>query len=341
MAKYKKPLIVIAVLAVLIGLYTLIGSNNKMTAQRKISAMDTNFALTAYGKRADKSMAKAEDAIREIESVTSPIDESSVCYAINHANGEKINVSDEVAKMIMEAENIYTRSNHAYDLTTYPLLEQWGFTTGDLRVPENEEISSALDCLCMDEVDLNYNEELNEYTVAIPSYGQLSFVTCEKGCAADTAAEALKESGIESAAISLSGYFQAFGTRPDGKLWSVGITNPDDPTDYLGIIAVGEGTAATVGPYQENKAAILDPRTGYPVDNELKSVTVFCEDGTKAGCLANAMYICGTDKAIEYWRTYGDFEMILINKSNEIFCTAGMREHFSLNNDDYAVSFLE
>ena len=75
---------------------------------------------------------------------------------------------------------------------------------------------------------------------------------------------------------------------------------------------------------------ILDPRTGAPVENGLKSVTVIGAEGKKCDALSTALFVMGRDAAIEHWRTYGDFDMVLLTEENEVYITEGLRDGFSL-----------
>ena len=75
---------------------------------------------------------------------------------------------------------------------------------------------------------------------------------------------------------------------------------------------------------------ILDPRTGAPVENGLKSVTVVGAEGKKCDALSTALFVMGKDAAIEHWRAYGDFEMVLLTEENVVYITEGLRDSFSL-----------
>ena len=90
---------------------------------------------------------------------------------------------------------------------------------------------------------------------------------------------------------------------------------------------------------------LLNPETGRPMNNTLKSVTIVCSDGTTADCLSTAMFILGQSKCINYWRQYGTkengFDMVLINNDNEVICTKGLIEKFTLTNSDYTLRYIE
>ena len=86
---------------------------------------------------------------------------------------------------------------------------------------------------------------------------------------------------------------------------------------------------------------LFNPSTGYPTTHSLKSATVICQDGTMADALSTAMYVLGETKALNYWRTYGGFEMILVRNDNHVICTKGLIEEFTLANENYTLSFTE
>ena len=159
--------------------------------------------------------------------------------------------------------------------------------------------------------------------------------------------EAACKNGVESGIVSLAGNIQTLGLRPDRSEWSIGITDPNNPSGYLGIVTVGETAMVTTGSYQQYMPSnpkyhhIFNTGTGYPTSNSLQSVTIICEDGTYADCLSTAMFALGQTRAINYWRQYKGFEMIMINNDNEVICTSGLLEEFDLRNSFYTLRYVE
>ena len=76
---------------------------------------------------------------------------------------------------------------------------------------------------------------------------------------------------------------------------------------------------------------ILDPETGYPAKSGLLSVTIICPQGRMGDALSTALFVMGPQKAEEYWRENGDFEMILVTEEGEILITEGVADHFTLS----------
>ena len=333
--------------SVLAALLLFSGCGESAMVQKQVNSMGTIFTITAYGKKAEQGITGAEASILAVEQMSDPDLETSVCYKLNHAQGEQVNVSGQIAEMLLDAKDIYEKTEGAYDLTVYQLVKRWGFTDGRYYVPTADEIAAELACLCMDQVSITQFANSGSYAVTMPSYGQLSFASCARGCASKYAVDALKKNGVESAIISLSGNVQTLGNKPDGTQWSVGITDPLNPSGYLGVISVGETAVVTTGAYQEYMTGstkyhhIFNTKTGYPTQNTLLSATVVCEDGTVADCLSTAMYALGYNKAISYWRQYGGFDMILITEDGEIVCTSGLLERFDIRNNNYTLKYVE
>ena len=316
--------------------------------QSEVFAMDTVMTLTAYGKNAEAGLRAAEGVIQSMNDMLDPDLPTSTVYAINHAMGRDVVVSAQVAKMLSCAKTVYDRSGGALDLTTYPLSVLWGFVDQKYYKPTPEEISEALSRLCFDQLVLTSYPSSGSYSVSLPMYGELSFAATAKGCASDSAVDAMRQAGVTSGIVSLGGNVQTLGLKPDGSQWRVGIEDPNHSGTWLGVVNGGETAVVTSGSYQRYFPSgkttyhhIINPSTGYPTTNNLLSVTVICEDGTMADCLSTAMFVLGESKALNYWRTYGGFDMILVTGDDRVVCTKGLIEEFTLSNDGYTLRFSE
>ena len=314
------------------------GENRKVT--REIYAMDTVMTLTAYGSNADAGLDAAESVIFAMEAMLDPELPTSTVYAINHAEGSSVVVSAQIARMLTTAKTVYDQSGGALDPTVYPLVKRWGFVDQKYYKPSEAEIAEDLSRLCFDQMTLTSFPSSGSYSLTIPAYGQLSFGAVAKGSAAENAIDAMRQAGVQSGIISLGGNVQTLGLKPDGSLWKVAIQDPENPDGYVGVISVGETAVVTSGPYQRNFVIkgvvyhhIINPATGHPSGSSLRSVTIVCEDGTMADCLSTAMFVLGETKALNYWRQYGGFEMILITNDDRIVLTSGLLEDFTLSPD--------
>ena len=99
-------------------------------------------------------------------------------------------------------------------------------------------------------------------------------------------------------------------------------------------MALTDSFAVTSGGYQRYYTApdgtvyqhILDPKTGYPVESDLLSVSILCDNGTMADAYSTALYVMGSAGAQAFWRTCGGFEMILITTAGQVLYPPGLSE---------------
>lgn len=317
-------------------------------SQREIFAMDTVMTLTAYGNYREAGLDAAQSVIHSMDSILDPELDTSITYAINNAQGANVSVTAQVANMLSTAKDVYDKSNGSLDLSLYPVIKLWGFVDGRYYVPTDTEISQALSLKAFDKMSLTSFPSSGSYAVSFPAGTQISFASVGKGCAADSAIDAMRQAGVTSGIVSLGGNVQTLGQKPNGDDWKIAIQDPNNTSSYLGVISVGETAVVTSGTYQRNFTSngktyhhLINPKTGYPVTNSLLSVTIICDNGTLADCLSTAIFVLGETNGLNYWRNHGGFEMIMVNISNEIICTSGLIEEFTLANDSYTLKFTE
>lgn len=339
---------IITVLACLCLVLSISACGETKMSQRQVFAMDNVITLTAYGNKAEQGLNAAQSIIMSMDSMLDPDIETSTTYAINHADGANIVVSGQVANMLSTATDVYNKSGGALDLSLYPVIKRWGFMDGRYYVPTEEELAEDLARKCFDRMILTSFPSSGAYSVSIPVYGQLSFAAAAKGCASDNAVNAMRQAGVTSGIVSMGGNVQTLGVKPDGSYWTIAIQDPNTTSSYLGVISAGETAVVTSGTYQRffTKGAksyhhLLNPKSGNPVTNTLSSVTIVCPDGTLADCLSTAMFVLGESAALNYWRTYGGFDMVLVTTDYNVICTKGLIEKFTLTNDNYTLKFTE
>ena len=343
------------------GLTLSLAACGKLAAEYRseLYAMDTVMTLVAYGPEGPAGLKAGEAVIRSMEAMLDPELETSVVYKLNGAHAMSVSVPVEVAGMFQTAKTVYDSCGQlgfkALDLSIYPLVKLWGFVDGNYYVPGDMEIAEARARLQFDQIILSSFPSSGSYELTMPESCEISFGSIAKGATAAYVIEAMKNAGVTSAIISLGGNVQTLGLKPDGSKWSVGITDPSDPSTYLGILHAEETAVVTSGSYQrcftdqltgKTYHHIIDPRTGRPVDNTLKSVTVICQDGALADALSTALFVLGEKNAIRYWQSFGkenkmNFQLILINKDDEVICTYGLIDEFSLENPYYTLRFIE
>lgn len=315
--------------------------------QKQVFAMDTVMILTFYGETAEEAetaLAAAEARLLALEKDLDPEIENSSVWAVNHNLGHWTKVSADCLAIAQAAQTVTQQSGNTLEPRLYPLIQAWGFTSGHYRVPAQGELDGYLA-----EVSGNILEIDPLNSSLRLSGGALAYGAVAKGYAAEKALEEMAALGAKYAIVSLGGNVQTLGeVKPDGSQWQVAITDPQDTGDYLGLLHVGQKAIVTSGGYQryfvedgQTYIHILDPATGLPVDNGLTSITIVCDSGVMADALSTALFVKGEEGALEYYRQYGGFELVLVTEDGRVVVTPGLRDSFEENSDMYRFEYLE
>ena len=301
-------------------------------ASKDIFAMDTYMTVTAYGAKAQEAVDEAEAEIQRLDKLLSTGNEESEIAQLNQ--NKSATLSEDAGYLVERALELNKETDGAFDIAIYPVMEAWGFPTQNYQVPTANTLESLLKLA--DASQIIYDE--NSRKISFGREGmKIDLGGIAKGYTSSRIMDIYKENNISSGLVNLGGNVQALGTKPDGSKWRVAVQSPDDTEDYLGILSVEDKAVITSGGYeryfeQDGKTYhhIIDPKTGYPAENGLTSVTVVSEDGTLADGLSTSLFIMGKDKAIEFWRAHSDeFDIIMLTDEGKLYVTEGIQDDFS------------
>lgn len=318
------------------------------TAQESIQviAMDTVMIFRIYGEKSTHAAYAAEDEARRLEALLSRTDPDSQVSALNRAGGRPVAVDGEVLRLLNSAALYSDMTGGAFDISVAPVVSAWGFTEEENRVPGQTELEELLTHVGMEHVHAE-----NADNVWLDQGSQIDLGGIAKGYLTDRIAEILKENDVPRATVSLGGNVLAWGDRPDGTPWVVGIQDPartDVADSYAGYLSLEDGFAVTSGSYQRYFEEggkvyhhIIDPADGYPADSGLVSVTVVADcdrngadglpgTGTMCDALSTALFVMGEERALEFWRNSGyDFDLVLVTEDGRVVVTGGIADVFA------------
>ena len=334
---------------------------------REIFAMDTYMTLTAYGPEAETALTAAVDEIGRLDALLSTGSEDSEISRLNARSGSSpaadsgsnaaeaetvsaaagdtaaFTLSTDSAALMKESLALYRDTAGAFDVTIYPMMKLWGFTSGEYRVPSDDEIRETLslvgsDAIAFDEASrsVTFSEEGTE----------IDFGGIAKGYTSGRIMDIFRENGVKSGIVSLGGNVHALGLKPDGSRWNVAIRSPENDGSFLGIVEAEDEAVITSGGYERYFESdgktyhhILDPATGRPAESGLKSVTIVCGDGTRADGLSTALFVMGEEKAFAFWRAHKDvFDCILLTEDDRLLASEGLRDRFT---SDHKIEWVE
>lgn len=306
------------------------GGAVEVPSRCELTAMDTVMTLTVYdGRDGEALLQDAAGCIRALEGKLSVTSETSEIYRVNHAGGQPVPLSEDVRNLLKEALILCEDTGGALDVTVYPVVRAWGFTTGEYRIPGDAELSNLLE-------KVDYTQAaLTEDAVTLPEGVELDLGAVAKGWTGDRLMELFRKSGVTSAVVELGGNVQTLGAKPDGSPWSIGLQAPEG--GYAGALEVVDKAVVTSGGYQRyfeqdgtRYCHIIDPDTARPAENGLASVTIVADRGVLGDGLSTALFVMGRDRAEAYWRTRQDFDFILLDEDGAAVITEGLEDCFSL-----------
>lgn len=305
------------------------GEQAKLT--KEVYAMDTVMDLTIYGfHKEGKALSETElgevmnqavALINRLEDLFSVTKQDSDIAKINAAGGKPVTVADETYDLLQKCLHYSDITDGMFDISIYPLVKLWGFTTGEYHVPTEQEIRKV-----QDQIDYKKIRLSDGNNVQIEEGMQIDLGAAAKGYLSQKLMDLFRAEGIESAIVSLGGNVQAMGKKEDGSLYNIGLVDPADGTSIYGTLEVEDRAVITSGIYQryfekdgQTWHHIMDKGTGKPADNGLASVTVVTADGSTGDALATALYVMGEEKAVEYQKNHPEIEIILIRKDGSLW----------------------
>lgn len=245
----------------------------------------------------------------------------SELYKLNHANGQPFTVSSETANLIQEGIHYSELSGGAFDLTIEPVSALWDFKADKPTVPSSDAIAQAVSHVDYTKVDIQDNTVTLEDPEASIDLGAIA-----KGYIADQVKTYLKKQGIKHAIINLGGNVDVIGTKPDGSKYNIGIQKPfDESGEAITSVQLKDQTVVTSGIYERYFKKngklyhhILDPRTGYPCENNLYSVSIITDSSTKADALSTTCFLLGYEKGMELIQSMDGVEAIFITDDEKV-----------------------
>ena len=315
-------------------------ADESQEASKDVFAMDTYMTVTAYGSHGEEAVEKAAAEIERLDGLLSTGEESSEIAQVNANGGGTL--GKDASYLVERALEFGKSTGGAFDIAIYPIMKEWGFTTGDFKVPSKETLDGLLEKTKLS--DVVFDKETS--TISFKTDGMaIDLGGIAKGYTSTRIMDIYRECGVKSGLVNLGGNVQALGTKTDGSKWRVAIQGVDDDDSYLGVLSISDKAVITSGGYERyfeqdgvTYHHIIDPTTGYPADSGLLSVSIVSADGTMCDSLSTSLFIMGKDKAIEYWRAHSDeFDMILYDKENKVYVSEGIAEDFTSDFDTEVV----
>ena len=291
--------------------------------------------------------------LRELEGILSANLDGSDLDRINKSAGLKPEkVRPELIEVLGIALTYAEKSGGFFDPTVGPLVKLWGIGSDDEHIPGKEEIQKALDLINYREIEIDEKEG----TVFLQRQGMaLDLGAIAKGYAADEAARLLANEGVERAIIDLGGNIFAMGERKrsfafnraseEEAYWRIGVQDPrEDRGLYIGILRVKNKSVVTSGSYErffeedgKRYHHIFSVESGFPVENDLLSVTITAEKSIDADALSTAAFALGWEGGRRLIAETSGAKGIFVFNDLSVRITGDLEKDFTLSAAEYTI----
>lgn len=311
--------------------------------------LNTAVQITIYDSQ-DKAL--LDDCLAlcdKYELIFSRTNENSELYKLNHrkdtsdedsnavgqttpypvsGTADTWHISEDLASLLSEGLDITRESDGAFDIALAPLTSLWDFTAEDPKTPDDADIQKALPLCSSDDVTINGQD------ITLPSDDiQFDVGAIAKGYIADRLKDFLVKKSVKSAIINLGGNVLCIGSKPDGTPFKIGIQKPfADRNETEAVMDITGKSVVSSGIYercfkQNGKLYhhILNPKTGYPYDNSLISVTIISDQSVDGDALSTTCFALGLEDGLKFAEKKG-VQAVFITEDYELHYTDGFRD---------------
>lgn len=300
-------------------------------------AQGTSWQVNYYAPDSVILKSRIDSILLEIDNSMSLYNPNSLISQFNRS-AKGIKLDSHFKEVMRMSFAISKETNGVFDVTVKPLVEAWGFgATASSKVPEAAEIVSALACVGFRKLEMEGDSLLKSKSCL-----QVDLNGIAQGYTVDVLSQFLETHGISNYLVELGGEIRVKGIKSDGSLFKIGIESPEENENnpMKKVIILNEGAITTSGNYRQyriqgNKKVshLINPRTGYPINNEMISVTVWARDAITADGFDNVFMNLGMQKSLSFLEGRTDMAAYFIyhkgDKSIADTASSGFYKFFS------------
>jgi thiamine biosynthesis lipoprotein len=298
-------------------------------------AQGTYYSITYYDSL-------QRDFQPQIDSLLRAFDQS-VSLWVPHSILSKVNRNEDVTLDKYFTDNfnlsmqVAEETDGAFDPTVGSLVRAWGFGFDASRKVDSLIVDSILAFTGCDKVSI-----VDGKFVKKDERTTIDFNAIAQGYSVDVVGDFLGSEGVENYLVDIGGEVKARGSKPDGSFWKIGIEKPakhkNDDRELKEVIVLKDKSVATSGSYRKfyekdgvRYSHTIDPKTGYPVQHSLLSVSVVADNTALADAYATSFMVMGLEKSRQFLKNHPELDAFFIyadDKGNyRTYATEGFKKY--------------
>ncbi len=266
-----------------------LGTFHAMASQCEI-LIDTRDKNLAYA-----ALQIAQKETSRIEKKYSRYIKNNIVDKINSANGQTVSIDEETNRLLDYAQHCFELSDGLFDITSGVLRKAWKFD-GSNNIPTQKTISAVMNKVGWEKISRK------KLTIQMQAGMQLDFGGIGKEYAVDRTAALIAQQFTHHVLVNFGGDICAAGPRKNGEAWEIGLQDPEKNNAVVATVKLKKGAVATSGDLNRfllkdgvRYTHILNPQTGWPVENAPRQVTVLANTCIDAGILSTFAILQGKD----------------------------------------------
>lgn len=258
-------------------------------------------------------------------------EKNMVDFTLRADGSMEFTVSDMLCDILQTGLRYSKASKGNFDITIAPVTSLWDFKAEDPKVPDGKAIKEALKYVDYRKLSIEGNH------LGMMQPGQkIDLGGIAKGYIADDLKKYLQEQGVSGATINLGGNVLCIGEKNDGEAFRIGIQQPfADRNETAAVVGIKDLSVVSSGIYERYFRTedgklyhhIMNPKTGYPFENDLYGVTILSDDSVDGDALSTTCFALGKEKGMEYINSLDDVYALFITSDGKLWYSEGFKAY--------------
>lgn len=289
-------------------------------------AQGTTYSILYYADSHSVSKKQVDSIFNEVDHSLSVYKKNTLISQFNQSS-TGIQMDAHMKIVVRKSIEVAKRSKGVFDITIDPLIQLWGFGTKKIiSFPDSAAVKASMNCVGYNKIRIKKDRLIKKDPCV-----KINVNAIAPGYTSDLIASFLENNKIETYVVEVGGELRIAGTKPSGEFINVGIESPSTQNIEIHqssimqrVLTVPSGALTTAGNYRQYQergnqkvSHLLDARTGYPVQNELISVTVYAQDAMTADAYDNVLMGLGLRESFRFLKKNKSMEAYFIYKRED------------------------